>query len=250
MRAEGFQDNGINFTKEEAAELWKSLIVELEKKGYDYELMTSGHFSDEAFLDYLIREHGIKKEKCIFNVNLPETLVEKISSCEAVVSCRLHPSIIAFACGIPSVGIIWNSKVSGFYESIGYRDRAVSTEDIHEKVIVEKLEEAIKQGVYQREEYLMSVYDTLFRGLKGIISADSVCEVWDYGTLLDNLSIFEGTSEEEKLKKLERKFRRTYQSYNKICDQNARNKREIERLKRPFMNRVWEYLRRKGKSRR
>lgn len=33
LRAEGFKDNDIDYTKEDAASLWKGLITELEEKG-------------------------------------------------------------------------------------------------------------------------------------------------------------------------------------------------------------------------
>lgn len=242
LRAEGFKDNDIDYTKEDAASLWKGLITELEEKGYDYEIVTSGHFSDEAFMDLLIREYGVKKEKCVFNVNLPETLVERISSYSAVVSCRLHPSIIAYSFGIPAVGVVWNSKVSYFYDSIGYSDRVISTDVISPQKLMAVLEEAMEQGVHKDTEYLMSVYDTLFRGIREAVEVDGDPVPWDYETLVENLPVFKGTSEAEKMVKLERKFRRTYESYNKIARESANNKEQLNSL---FSYRVRRYLKRK-----
>lgn len=69
LRANGFKDNKINFSREDAICFWKGIITELEAKNYDYELLTSGHFGDEAFLDYLIRNHNVPAEKCVFNLN-------------------------------------------------------------------------------------------------------------------------------------------------------------------------------------
>lgn len=242
LRAEGFKDNDIDFSKEDAISLWKGLITELEEKGYDYEIVTSGHFSDEAFIDLLIREYGVKKEKCVFNVNLPETLVERFSSYSAVVSCRLHPSIIAYSFGIPAVGVIWNSKVSCFYDSIGYSDRVVSTDGISPQKIMTVLEEAMDQGVHKDMGYLMSVYNTLFHGIRKVVEVNGDPMVWDYETLIENLPVFKGTSEVEKMVKLERKFRRTYESYNKIVRKSEENKNELESL---FSYRVRRYLKRK-----
>lgn len=51
LRAMGFIDNGVNITREEAAEMWVNLAHELEKKNIDYEFLTSGKFGDEAVLD-------------------------------------------------------------------------------------------------------------------------------------------------------------------------------------------------------
>ena len=39
------------------------VIQELEQRGYEYELLTSGHCSDEAFLDHLICDCGVAPEK-------------------------------------------------------------------------------------------------------------------------------------------------------------------------------------------
>lgn len=228
--------------KEDAISLWKGLITELEEKGYDYEIVTSGHFSDEAFIDLLIREYGEKKEKCVFNVNLPETLVERFSSYSAVVSCRLHPSIIAYSFGISAVGVIWNSKVSYFYDSIGYSDRVVSTDGISPQKVMTVLEEAMDQGVHKDMGYLMSVYNTLFHGIRKVVEVNGDPMVWDYETLIENLPVFKGTSEVEKMVKLERKFRRTYESYNKIVRKSEENKNELESL---FSYRVRRYLKRK-----
>ena len=57
LRANGFKDNGVDFSREDAAELWGKTICELEDRGYDYELLTSGHFGDEAFLDLLVKKY-------------------------------------------------------------------------------------------------------------------------------------------------------------------------------------------------
>ena len=51
-RARGiFKDNGIRFTAAEQKKFWLDVIALLGKRGYDYKLFTTGHFSDEDFLD-------------------------------------------------------------------------------------------------------------------------------------------------------------------------------------------------------
>ena len=228
LRSGGFTDNQINLPKEKAAELWKNVIQELEQRGYDYELLTSGHYSDEAFLDYLIRNYGVKPEKAIFNVNAPETLVGKISEYDAVISCRLHPSIISFAIGVPSVGINWNNKVSGFYHNIGYDSRVLYPDKITAKAVVDRVEQAMQEGVQQDSDYLMSVYTTLFVALKRIFCPDNQAVPYSYEQVKRELVPYSGTSEEEQLAKLRRKFRRMYFSYNKLQDQDIENQNRIK----------------------
>lgn len=229
LRANGFKDNNIDFTKKDSAALWKGIIRELKNKGYDYELLTSGHFGDEAFLDSLIRNYGISEKQCIFNINSPEKLVQKISSYDAVISCRLHPSIISYSLDVPSLGIVWNSKVNGFYNGIGYDDRIIEVKGIDPKQVVEKVELAIAQGVNKNEQYLTSVYNTLFYGIQKILCpGNKSTKPYSYTELMKNIPSYAGTSEDEQNEKLKRKFRRIYKS---MSDRAARNQKTVDELK-------------------
>lgn len=231
LRANGFKDNKVDFSRDDAAQLWKSLIQELESRGYDYELLTSGHFGDEAFMDYLIRYCNIKSKKCVFNINSPERLVNKISSYDAVISTRLHPSIISFSLNVPAVGIVWNSKVKHFYNSIGYKDRVLDVKDITAGKIIEKVEKAIAEGVNKDKDYLMTVYNSLFYGIENILKiCESNLEPYSYEKLIANLVPYPGTTEKEQEEKLRRKFRRTYGKYNELFGKSmtVANSRGVE----------------------
>lgn len=232
FRANGFKDNKIDFSRDDSVELWKDLIKELEGRGCDYRLLTSGHFGDEAFLDYLIREQGIAEEKCIFDMNCPEKLVAEISEFDAVISCRLHPSIIAYSLNIPSIGLIWNPKVKYFYDCIGYPDRHMEVNGIEAKEAVDKLVEIMEEGIRKNGDYLMSVYQYLFQGIKRALHlTEDDTEAYDYEDLSENLSVYEGTSEEEQEEKLKRKFRRMYETLNTRAEINANLKEELRQWK-------------------
>lgn len=215
LRENGFKSNKIDFSPKQAADFWADLIEELKNKGYGYEILTSGHFSDEAFVDELIRKRGVSEARCVFNMNSPEKLVSRISSYDAVISCRLHPSIIAFALDVPSIGIVWNVKVKGFYSSIGYNDRIVEVGELTPQVVVEKLERAMEQGVEKNEEYMMSVYNSLFAVIKAQICPDKDITPYTYQQLMCHMPSYMGTSQEEQEEKDIRKFRRIYESYNR-----------------------------------
>lgn len=232
LRANGFTDNKVDFPKEEAAQLWLDLMAELKKRGYSYELITSGHFGDEAFLDYLIRNYDVKLSKCVFNMNSPEELFAKMAEYDGVVSCRLHPSIISFSMNIPAVSLIWNTKVVGFYNGIGYPNRAIERADFNAVAITDRLEAAMAEGVEKDTTYLMSVYESLFHGIRQVFCPEkTTMEPYDYDKLLSELPAFKGTSKNEKLLKLQRKFRRVYELCNKRLDQNTELKEEILALK-------------------
>lgn len=232
LRANGFTDNKVDFTREQAAELWLDLIATLKKRGYNYELITSGNFGDEAFLDYLIRYYNIPQSKCVFNMNLPETLMKKMSEYDGVISCRLHPSIISFSMNIPAVSLVWNTKVTGFYNGIGYPDRAIMREDFDAEKIVDRLELAMSQGIRKDEEYLISVYRALFNGIRGVFCPEKQeLEPYTYEELIQAIPTYEGTSADEQDKKLTRKFRRVYDLCNRRLDQNTELKEERLELK-------------------
>jgi len=233
FRSNGFKDNKINFSKLDAVNMWKSIIAELESRGYDYELLTSGHFGDEAFLDYLIREHGIKESKCVFNINSPEYLMQKITSYDGVISCRLHPSIISFSSDVPSVGLIWNSKVTHFYDCIGYPDRAIPVIGTTADEIVSKLEEAMEHGIVKNKDYLFTVYHYLFQGIQKSLNIEgNNMKEYDYDELLENIPLYEGTSSKEQQEKLKRKFRRIYNTLNARHEAIVAYKQEIQELKK------------------
>lgn len=232
LRANGFKDNKYNFNRNQAAQLWKELVTELEARGYDYELITSGHFGDEAFIHYLIQNYGINANKCVFNINLPETLLARLSTYDGVISCRLHPSIISFSLGIPSIGLEWNNKVGKFYENIGYPDRVVQVADLNAPYLAEKITKAMEEGVQKDEDYLLTVYTTLFNGIKNVFRPDSSAVPYTYAELMEKLPPFPGTSEFETDEKLKRKFRRTYLKYNDLSLKAAENKVKIATLEK------------------
>lgn len=227
LRDNGFKNNKIDFAAEQAADFWVALVKELQARGYAYEILTSGHYSDEAFVDTLIRKWGVSDKKCVFNMNSPEKLANKISSYDAVVSCRLHPSIIAFALDVPSIGIVWNVKVKGFYSSIGYEDRVVEAKDLTPQFVADKLELAMEQGVEKKEEYMMSVYRSLFYALKEQVCPESVAEPYTYEQVLQELPVYPGTTPEEQEEKDRRKYRRIYENYNKRGDKLKEYKENI-----------------------
>lgn len=232
LRAMGFIDNGVNITREEAAEMWVNLAHELEKKNIDYEFLTSGNFGDEAVLERLIRKYGIHPDKCVFNMNNPETLLRRISVYDGVISCRLHPSIISYSLNIPSVGLVWNSKIRAFYENTGYTDRIVEAEEFKAEVLADKIEKSMNQGIMQNTEFMMSIYNTLFTGIQRVLCKDvPEKKPYSYDELMENMWSFPGTSAKETTIKLKRKCRRTYEQYNRVSDLLEEKRKEIQELK-------------------
>ncbi|WGT46995.1 polysaccharide pyruvyl transferase family protein [Tessaracoccus lacteus] len=214
-RAGIFADNKIDFTAGKQRQLWLDIIRDLKARGYDYHLFTTGHFADEVLLDQLVKDDKVPAGKVTFTVNSPEELHAELSSCDGVIAYRLHASIASFAYGIPSIGLSWNFKVPYFYESVGHGDRALPVEKWTAEDIVPALEKAMAEGVHKDEAFLMTVYETLFAGLKGVFAPGSTAKPYTYAELHTELPRYAGTTEKDYRGKVTRKLRRTYEAYRR-----------------------------------
>lgn len=231
IRGNAFKDNRISFDKDQAIEMWLELAEKLEKKGYDYEFLTSGSHNDEAFLDKLIVEYGLDKDHCVTNLVTPEELATRISSYDGMISCRLHPSIIAYSYKVPTVGVVWNNKVTSFYENIGYPERVLQVEDITVKKIIDTLDKAMKKGVSHDKEFLMTSYEYLFNALKSIVAPRSKKNVYSYKELIDNLVSYEGS---DIRKKMDWKMARVYRTFNSNLTTSQNRAEEINKLNEDY----------------
>lgn len=212
-RAGIFKDNGIRFSEKDQRDFWLGVIAELKARGDDFRIFTTGHFTDEIFLDSLVRHHGVPNKKAVVPINSPEELLEELRTCDGVIAYRLHASITAFALGIPSIGLSWNFKVPEFYRSIGYPDRALSAADWEPATVVAALDSAMSEGVIKGDDTLMSVYRTLFAGLKSVIAPESDSRAFSISELRDRMPRYEGTSRDQYQEKIRRKLRRSYGYY-------------------------------------
>ncbi|QUL79630.1 polysaccharide pyruvyl transferase family protein [Brevibacterium sp. SMBL_HHYL_HB1] len=217
-RAGIFADNGIDFTEDDQRKFWLETIAALEEKGYDYRLFTTGHFSDEVFLDSLVKDSGVPAKKAAVTVNSPDELIRELRGCTGVIAYRLHASITSFALGIPSIGLSWNFKVPYFYESIGYGHRALSPDKWRAEEVVPAIEQAMHDGVEKDREFLKSVYDTLFTGIRGVLAPDSTATPYTLDQLWDGMPRQLATGPKGYREKVNRKLRRTYENYQKLSD--------------------------------
>lgn len=244
-RAGIFADNDIKFSEQDQRRLWLHTIALLEERGDDYRLFTTGHFTDEIFLDSLVRQHGVPPKKVAFTVNSPEELIRELRNCDAVIAFRLHASITAFALGIPSVGLSWNFKVPEFYKGIGYPERAVGPAEWNAHSIVSTLDSAIKEGVVKDEDYLYSVYRTLFGGVKAVLAPDDAAEPFRMEKVIETLPRYSGTSHKEYRAKVQRKLRRSYEYYFQQTQAVRANQSKRSKL-RNFVSKARRAMRRLG----
>ena len=215
-RAGIFADNGIEFSESDQRRFWLDTIAMLEHRGYDYKLFTTGHFSDEVFLDSLVKDKGIPAAHAAVTVNTPDELLRELRACDGVIAYRLHASITSFALGIPSVGLSWNFKVPYFYDSVDYPERAIEAERWTAAEVVPVLETAMAEGVQKDYEFLKSVYDTLFSGIGSVVAPDSGAEPFVFDDLWEGLPRQVAIGPKGYRERVNRKFRRTYENYQKL----------------------------------
>lgn len=230
-RAGIFADNGIAWNESKQRRFWLDIIERLTELGYDYRLFTTGHFSDEVFLDALFRKKKIPARNVVFTVNTPDELVQELNACDGVIAFRLHASITSFAYSVPSIGLSWNFKVPYFYDSIGYTERALPPDHWTAEAVIPALERAMVAGVDRDEEFLMSVYNTLFEGIKGIVAPDSANEPYSYEQLKNKLPPQPATTAAQYRQRSQIKFRRTYENYQRYYRYYlATERRKLEQI--------------------
>jgi hypothetical protein len=102
-----------------------NVIVHLCGQGLSVALFTNGALEDEASLTSLIADPAladiVADGRLIRHAAFlsPRDLAHAISSHDVIVAHRLHASIIAFAYGVPSLGLGWDRKVESFYSLTG-----------------------------------------------------------------------------------------------------------------------------------
>ncbi|MCF2587202.1 polysaccharide pyruvyl transferase family protein [Brevibacterium sp. UCMA 11752] len=230
-----FADNSIDFSERDQQDLWLGVIKLLEERGYGYRLFTTGHFTDEIFLDSLVRQHGVPGKNVTFAVNSPDELIHELRKCTAVIAYRLHASITSFALGTPSVGLSWNFKVTEFYKEVGYAERAISPDEWNPRSIVSAVEAALNGGVEKDDNYLYTVYATLFAGVKGVLSPNEPVEPYSLDEVVEALPRSSKTPLREYRAKVQRKLRRSYDFYanqTKAHNVVAKKARVLPRVQR------------------
>lgn len=157
-----YLDNGSKkVDREYLIKFWCEVIDELEKRNMEYEVFTNGLASDETFAKEILKISGSNKK-----INPPydgEELVRNITSYKAIIACRMHSNIIAYAYKIPSVGLVWNDKLRFFGEKTGYQERFVEEKDLNAKHCVNILLKAIDEGVcgpseMEKEKIIKEIY--------------------------------------------------------------------------------------------
>lgn len=134
-----FCDYGItSINREYLTELWKNIVLLLEQRGYQWKIFTNGLEQDERFAKQILEEvgHGNKYKEPL-NASM---LISQISEMHGMIACRMHSNIIAYALGIPSIGLVWNDKMRFWSEKIHYKERFFDYTQLQAGRIVDAME--------------------------------------------------------------------------------------------------------------
>lgn len=147
-----FLDNERNLKPEQVAQFYSALILEIESRSLKYQLFTNGLPADNELLKQIEQNVGGRK----LNIIEPKKdmdLINMISKFKGVVAARLHANIISYALNVPSIGLVWNNKLTLFGEDIGYPERFFEYNKLDVKKIVDALVLAAEQG-YDPQQWL------------------------------------------------------------------------------------------------
>ena len=116
-------------TARSALSFWVRLCDRLAERGYRICLFTNGPSDDEAFLNRVEARLSAESRAVVQRApqpTVPAELVATLSQLDLVIAHRLHANIVAYAYGIASVGLSWDSKIPAFFDSIDRSAFAVS----------------------------------------------------------------------------------------------------------------------------
>lgn len=103
-------------------DFWTELTANLVGLKYQPVFFTNGTREDEAFLDRLLQPAAMSAHKRLERPIYPKDLVRNITQCDAIVSHRLHASVISYAFDIPSVFLECDPKVQSFAKATQRED--------------------------------------------------------------------------------------------------------------------------------
>ena len=150
VRSGLFVDNDVDFPKEKMLAFWTELVREIESRGMQCRIFSNGTIDDTIFQNDLAKYMGLsEEEKKTLMYERPTSvkqLVRYITGFDAVITGRLHASIIAYSYAVPSVGLVWNDKQRMFGRITGHPERFIEPEDFNAKAVIEAVMQAMKTG--------------------------------------------------------------------------------------------------------
>lgn len=126
-----FMDNGKDYSGERFFAFYYHIVEELSKQGVPVELFTNGSEADNKFARRICE--ALKERKIIVRLRIPqipEDMLEIISSYCCILAARLHSCIVAYSLDIPAIGFVWNDKLKLWGKNIGAAEFFIEAENM------------------------------------------------------------------------------------------------------------------------
>lgn len=126
------------------AQWFVDIARSLTAAGNEVHLFTNGTPEDEEFCDViagrLVTDPNVHRSHSFAR---PEQLALFVSTLDCCISHRLHACIVAYAYGVPPIGLRWDRKLESFFASIGQPGDLFSTREAS----LEDVRTAVKRGL-------------------------------------------------------------------------------------------------------
>lgn len=159
------------FCTDRLKELWCATVRQLAREGHAVVLFSNGAPEDQRFAEEIFESIPDALRGAVSlseRPKSPEELVKMLSGFKAIVAQRLHAHIIAYAAGVPSVGLIWDSKVKEFGELTRRQEFFLEPAEATAEKLVERVRSALAQGI--NSEHRRRLRDNAYFGVVRLLS--------------------------------------------------------------------------------
>lgn len=144
IRSDNFRRYGINFSESDVMRLYQEIIQSLEQNGIPWKLFSNGLTSDYKFGVELLESLGYSPEdKFVPRPVSTAEFMDTLKMFKGVIAARLHACISAYALDIPTVGLVWNEKLTQFGRLFIKEEFFSPVIHLTGEVVVAKLKEAL-----------------------------------------------------------------------------------------------------------
>lgn len=164
IRTNIFKEYMYDIGEEFILKLYKDLIDEIIKRGYNAKVFINGTNADYKIQTALKEYLGNNKKYDSVFMPKPKNskeLVNIISSFKGTIASRLHASIVSYALDIPSIGLVWNKKQLMFGKIINRKNNFLTKDDFNYKYILDTLESNFNDKDIINKNYKKTVYNFL-----------------------------------------------------------------------------------------
>ncbi len=135
------------FGKDFFLQLWLDVISDLLGKNFRIVLHTNGAAEDNYCLNLIVSRLNNADGVLISIPNNPAELANIIFSVDSLIAYRLHANILAYSLGVPSIGFVWDDKVSEFAAVTEREQFFFSNNQLNKSKINEALSNSLNQPV-------------------------------------------------------------------------------------------------------